>query len=216
MTKQLITRRASLMMIPLLCLFAFSGCQQLAQVLYVIKGHKVAPRFEGLNEKQVAVVCVSDQSAYGPDTLTYSLSKYVSVKLSQGLKKSTVVSPAKIENWMDQHGWDDSNVVRLGKDLKADMVVVIEIGSYSIHEGQTLLKGRADTTVTVYDIEKNGQVAFVDGPDEFVFPENGRPAIQTSERKFETFYLSRLTDRISKLFIEHDKMESFADDAILN
>lgn len=215
--KSQLTRRVCLLIFPLMALTVFPGCiQQMAQLLYVIKGHKVPPKFAGLDGKQVAVVCVSDQSAYGPDTLTYTVSKYVSVKLAQGLKKSTVVSPAKIENWVDQNGWENSRVVDLGEALEADMVVVIEVGSYSIHEGATIYKGRSDLSVTVYDIEKNGQVAFVHGPEQHVFPESGRPAIQTPERQFETFYLARLTDHISKLFVEHDKLESFADDAILN
>ena len=104
----------------------------------------------------------------------------------------------------------------LGKGINAEMVIVIEIGSYSIHEGATMYKGNADLTVTVYDIAKNGQVSFADGPDSFSFPENGRPAVQTTDRQFESFFLARLTDHISKLFVAYDKMESFADDAMMN
>ena len=131
--------------------------------------------FQGLEGKRVAVLCVSDASAYGPDTLTYTVANHVSRKIAQGVKKVEVVGPAKIEDWIDEHGWDESNVVPLGEGVKADMVVVIEIGQYSIHEGATIYKGNADLNVTVYDIEKNGQVSFGHGPDQFSFPENGRP-----------------------------------------
>ncbi len=206
-----------LLVIPLLLVTTSTGCiNQLAGLLYVIKGHKVAPKFQGLEGKRVAVLCLSDASAYGPDTLTYTVSKHVGIKIAQGVKNVEVVGPGKIESWIDENGWKESKVVALGKGVKADMVIVIEIGSYSIHEGATMYKGNADLTVTVYDIKKNGQISFADGPDLFSFPENGRPAVQTSDRQFESFYLARLTEHISKLFVPYDKMESFADDAMMN
>lgn len=210
-----LTYCALVLLFPMLVMVTSTGCiRQMAQLLYVIKGHQIPAKFPGLEDKRVAVVCISDESAYGPDTLTYTVSKYVCVKLSQGLKKGEIISPVKVENWVDEHGWDPTEVVDLGNDLQADAVLVIEVGSYSIHEGATIFKGRADISTTVYDIEKNGQVTFAHGPEEYTFPKNGRASIQTSDRKFEAFYLARLTDHISKLFIPHDKMESFADDAI--
>ena len=205
------------LLIPLAILTTSTGCiNQLAGLLYVIKGHKVPPKFQGLEGKRVAVMCLSDASAYGPDTLTYTVSKHVGIKILQGVKDVQVVGPAKIESWIDENGWHESKVVALGEGVKADMVVVIEIGSYSIHEGATLFKGRADLTVTVYDINKEGQISFAEGPDLFAFPENGRPTVQSSDRQFESFYLARLTDHISKLFVPYDKMDSFADDAMMN
>ncbi len=202
--------------LPMFVLTSSTGCiGAMSQLLYVIRGHKVPAKYEGLEDNRIAVLCLSDASAYGPDTLTYTVSKHVSVKLAQGVKKAEIVSPAKIESWIDENGWEESNVVPLGKGVGADMVVVIEIGSYSIHDGATIYKGNADLSVTVYDIEKNGQISFTHGPDEFSFPENGRPAIQTKERQFEAFYLARLTEHISRLFVPHDKMETFADDAMM-
>lgn len=210
------TRRVLLMLLPLAILTTSGGCiRQVAQLLYVIKGHEVPADYDGLADSKIAVVCVSDASAYGPDTLTYSIAKYVSVKLSQGLKDTEIVSPAKIENWIDQNDWDPAEVVSLGQDLDADKVLVIEIGSYSIHDGSTLHKGSADLACTVYDIEKNGQVSFVHGPEQYSFPEHGRPSIQSTDRQFEAFYLARLTDRITQLFVVSNKLDTFADDAIL-
>ena len=64
-----------------ICLFAClltggllmqTGCVgALSQLIYTIRGHDEEPAFPGLNDKRVAVVCVSDATAYGPDTLTY-------------------------------------------------------------------------------------------------------------------------------------------------
>lgn len=211
------TRRVLLLALPLAILMTSTGCiRQMAQLLYVIKGHEVPAKYDGLGAKKIAVVCVSDSSAYGPDTLTYTLSKYVSVKLSEGLKKTEIVSPAKIESWIDENGWESTDALALGTDLEADKVLLIEIGSYSIHDGATLYKGSTDLSCTVYDIEKDGQIAFVQGPEEYTFPKNGRPVHQSSERQFEAFFLARLADHISRLFVKSDKMDVFAEEAIMN
>jgi hypothetical protein len=199
-----------------LLIVASTGCMgAMSQLMYVIKGHQIDPAYPGLVGKRVAVVCVSDASAYGPDTLTYTVAQAVSIRLSQSVDEIEVVSPGKIENWIDQNGWNESEFVELGKGIDADIVLAIEVASYSIHEGSTMYKGRADITATVYDIEKNGQVPFVYGPKHFAFPENGRPAIQTSEREFEALYLAQLTINLTNQFAPHDKLESFANDAIM-
>lgn len=202
------------------CLLAFGlltqlGCiGALSQLIYTLKGHTVEPAYKGLNGKRVAVVCVSDASAYGPDTLTYTVSQAVGIQLANGLdRESQVIAPSKIENWIDSHGWNETEYVELGKGVEADMVVAVEIASYSLTEGSTLFKGRSDVTVTVYDIANNGQVPYTATPEHFVFPRHGRPAIQTSEREFEAFYLAQLTNMIANHFLPHDRIESFARDA---
>lgn len=212
-----LTRRIMLLILPLAILSTSTGCiRQMAQLLYVIKGHEVPAKYDGLGANKIAIVCVSDSTAYGPDTLTYTVSKYVSVKLAEGLKDTEIVSPAKVEDWIDVNGWESDDAVALGSDLGAEKVLVIELGSYSIHDGATLYKGYADLTCTVYDITKDGQITFVQGPEEFTFPKNGRPSHQSSERQFESLFLARLTSHISRLFVKSDKLDNFADDAILN
>lgn len=203
--------------VVLLGLLVFPGCVgALAQLLYTIKGHEVEPPYKGLNEKRIAVVCVSDESAYGPDTLTFTLAHAVGMRLARGLKKgSEVIAPGRVERWIDENGWNETEFVKLGEGVGADMVVAIEVSSYSLTEGSTLYKGRSDVTATVIDVKNSGQVPFVFGPRHFAFPKDGRPAIQTSEREFEAFYLSQLTNLIANQFIVHDQLETFANDAIM-
>jgi len=192
-------------------LLVFPGCLgAMSQLLYVLKGHKMPAEFQGLEGKKIAVVCVSDASAYGPDPLTYSVSNALSVKLAR------VVPVTKVEEWIDTNGWDERDFVSLGKGVEVDAVVAIDIASYSIHEGATLFKGRADVTATVYNIEKEGQVDHHYGPKIFEYPKTGRPSIQTSDRQFEAMYLGQLVIHLSNQFCEHDHLDSFASDAILN
>ncbi|MEM7455489.1 MAG: hypothetical protein AAF456_14145, partial [Planctomycetota bacterium] len=81
-----------------------------------------------------------------------------------------------------------------------------------------MYKGRADLTATVIDVTdgtESGRIEYVHGPTLFTFPESGRPAIQTSDRQFEAFYLAKLTEHIARQFAEHDQMETVAEDATL-
>lgn len=194
------------------------GCAKtISQLVYVIKGHSAPAAYSGLEEKKIAVVCISDASSYGPDPLTYTISSALSMKLAQGLKEESVIVPvSRVEQWIDTHGWDGRDFLALGKGLGVDAVVAVDMKSYSIYEGSTMFKGKSDVTATVYNIAKGGQVDFNYGPRIFEYPTHGRPAIQTTEREFETMYLGQLVIDLSNQFTPHDHLESFANDAIMN
>jgi hypothetical protein len=192
-----------------------AGCMRfLAQTLYVVKGHKTPAKFEGLAGKRVAVICISDSASFGPDSVTHNIAKLISLQLGQNVKDIEIIPQNKIENWRDVDGWDNFNYVEFGRGLKADMVVAIELSSYSIAEGSTMFKGRSRVATNVYDIEQNGKLVFTEGPEDFVFPRDGRPRIQTSERDFETKYLTRLTLHLSQFFYKHDKMDTVDNDSV--
>ncbi len=200
----------------ILMLVTTVGCMGgLAQLLYVIKGHKIPAEYNGLEGKRVAVVCVSDASAYGPDTLTDTISKLVGMKLQNDVKNIEIIPAKKIEDWADQNMWDEADFKEIGQGLSADVVVGIEIGDYSIKEGSTLYQGRCEVTATVYDIKNEGRVDYFIGPDQFQFPAQPRPAIQTNDRKFEAIFLAKLTEFISRRFCAYDRLDTVAEDASL-
>lgn len=207
--------RLLLLVVAGVMIVSSTGCiGAMAQILYVIRGHKTPAEFEGLAGKKIAVVVVSDASAYGADTLTYTVGKAISIDLANNLKKSSVVPPSRIEAWMDQNGFEESDFLEIGRGVDAEMVVAVEVGSYTIHDGATMFKGQSDLTVSVYDVKRD-QMVFSKGPREFVFPKTGRPRIQTSDRKFEQFYLARMTKHISHLFYSHDQLDSIAEEAAM-
>ena len=194
-------------------LIGSTGCiGAMAQLLYVVKGHKSPAVFDGMEGKRVAVVVVSDASAYGPDTLAFSVTKIVSMDLQNNVKDIAVITPEAIEEWIDTNDWDQTNFTDLGRGVGADLVLEIEVGSYTIHDGKTLYKGQSELSVSVHEME-SGNTLFAQGPDAYVFPTNGRPAIQTTPRQFEQMYLSKLTTRVSRLFYPHDRLDSVAEDA---
>ena len=193
-----------------------TGCiQEMAQLLYVIKGHKMDPAFPGLEGKKVAVVCNSDAAAFGPDALSVTIAKHIGIALVTSEDEITLAAPAKVADYIDTNGWNEEKAGELGEAVGADYVIVIDVEEYSIHEGATLYKGRSDWTASAYNVANGGQIAFSNGPNHFAFPETGRPSLQTSERVFESFYLGRLCDRISKQFVTYDKMDSYADEAMM-
>lgn len=209
------TTRIILLLVAAALIVSSTGCVgAMAQILYVIRGHKTPAEFEGLAGKKIAVVVVSDAAAYGADTMTYTVGNQVSVDLANNLKGATLVPPSRIEAWIDQNGFDDTDFIEIGRGVEAEMVIAVEVGSYTIHDGSTLFKGQADLTISVYDVKRE-QIVYTKGPNNFVFPKTGRPRIQTSDRKFEQFYLARLTKHISRIFYSHDQLDSIAEEAAM-
>lgn len=199
----------------LVAVVSLSGCVgTAAQMLYFIKGDKVKAEFAGLKNRRVVVVCETDASSYGPNPLTESIAQMLSAQLKQNVKNIELVSPDAVENWKDQNGWQAINYVELGQGIEADYVVAVEISGYSIHEGQTMFKGRSTVRTQVLDIKNNGEVAFVYGPELLEFPKtHARPAIGTTEAEFERAYLTKMVQQISWLFYDHERLDSFAQDA---
>ncbi len=201
--------------LAMLLLGTLAGCGTFAQFMYAIKGMEIKAAYSGLEESRVAVVVVSDASSYGPDSLTRVVGRALGARLTEKVKEITVVNSQTIENWQDTHGWNEIDFVALGKGVKADKVLAIEIDSYSIREGSTMFKGRAMITTSVYDIANEGQIVFNQGPGEYQFPKShGRPAISTNPQQFEAAYLSLLVDTVARNFHNHDKTDTVAEDAI--
>jgi len=194
-----------------------SGCiGATANLMYMLYGLKVDAEYEGLEDSRVAIIVVSDASAYGPDTLTSVVGRAMAIRLKQNVEGITLIPQNVVENWKDTHGWDQVDFRAIGKGVNADKVIGIEIGSYSIKEGSTLFKGRSMVTTTVFDLteEGAGEAVFSQGPAEYLFPKgHARPAISTNERAFEAVYLAKLVDNIARNFYPYDKAEGVAEDA---
>lgn len=191
-----------------------TGCIGLAsQIMYVLKGHKIKAEYNGLEEKKVAIVVISESNAYGPDNSALYLMKTLRIRLMKEIPKATFIHPDQINDWIDKH-YDDIDFVALGRDLKVDKVIGIDLAAYSLHEGTTLYKGRADYEFSVYDIENGGESVFSKGPTEFQFPVNhGQPTTSISERQFEKIFVVELSSDIAKYFYDYDFTNTVARDS---
>lgn len=195
----------------LVCVSA-AGCGATAQLMYLIKGHDIPAAYSGFEGKRVAIVVTTESSSYGPDPLAETIERYLHLKLATNVHDIDIVSNTQVNNWLDLNDPDGTNLVDLGKGINADLVLGVDVENYKIRQGRTIYKGRADIEVNVVDIA-TGAKTFALGPDHFSYPENGRPAINTTDRQFQIFYLSWLTEKIARNFYEHDGATDYAEDA---
>jgi hypothetical protein len=173
----------------------------------------VQPKFPGLEAKRVAVVCLDGNSLDGPGGDADQLAQLVEGALRAKVPDIQVVRSTEIANWIDSQDQDLSDYREVGRGVKADMVVGIDMHSFSIHEGQTLLKGRSKVAVKVFDMTKGGEVVYETPPKEFAWPENGARHVTENEDNFRLSYIAILANRVARDFYSYESIEDVALDA---
>jgi hypothetical protein len=206
--------RAALIVIVLTSIPAASGCVGLLSTMRWISGANFSPaEYDGLKEKRVAVVCVSEDSAYGTGSESLLLSREVSSILQKNVKKIDLVRADEIADWIDREGWDQIDYREIGRGVKAERVVAIGLAGFSIREGASLYKGRADITVSVYDMTDGGHEVFRKSIPEFSFPATGPyPVGDLSEVQFRRAFLNTLSQHVARYFYPYDAAEDFSRD----
>ncbi len=142
-------------------LLASGGCiRPLPQTTYRIKGQVIDPPFPHLKGKKVAVVC-HDENGLSDGADSVMLARYVQAKLSENVKNIKFISPENVDKWLNENGSREPDCNVLGKSVEADFVLAIKLANMSLRdESHSVYKGKADITVTVYDISKGGTMAF--------------------------------------------------------
>jgi len=192
------------------------GCLGIAaNLMNAVKGHSVEAEFAGLEDQRVAVVTITDSSQYSDDASARILSRRVADILQTEVKKIEIVREDEVQQWRDRNGWDAIEFIDIGRGVKADKVVAIEMTDLRLRDGATLYRGRATVTTTVYDIE-TGRAEFRRHLDEFTYPETaGQYTSETTETRFRTLYLSVLASRLSRFFHSYDYSDTVALDATI-
>jgi hypothetical protein len=196
-------------------LVAIPGCGPLATIAWLIHGPEMIPaEFEGLKGKRVAVICLDANSLSGPGGEADSVSKAVAMLLSKNVPDIHVVRQNEVADWLDSHGDDLTDYRDVGRGVKADMVVGIDLLAFNLHEGQTLLKGRAKVGVKVYDMKKkSGELVYESAPKEIAWPENGARHVTENEANFRTVFIGMLAERIARDFYAVELATNFGTDA---
>ena len=194
-----------------------SGCRTLASnALYVLKGDKIDALYPGLKGKRVAVICASTSPAAGPNSPAGLVGRRTALLLQQRVKNVEIVPMEEVADWIDRNNWNEIDYHEVGRGVNADLVVLLDIESYSLKDGATLYKGRSTVTTTVYDIADEGKVVYQGNTYDFTFPENGaRHSTETSEASFQRAYTDALSRHLGKDFFSYEKGEDFAQDATL-
>jgi hypothetical protein len=205
MDRSAIRHRIVLFVVLLVVSVSSFGCLGgLTTAMYLLKGTDVDPDYAGLKAKKVAVVCRSPATLqYRNANVARDVAQEVSVLLQKKVPKIQVVDQRKVNNWTDENTWEE--FVEVGKAMKADMVVGIELESFNLFQGQTLYQGRADAKIHVYDCKKGGKLVFEKTMPQSVYPPN--MPIPTSERREPEFrheFELVLADQIARHFYAHD------------
>ena len=122
------------------------GCREgLFTVAYLFKGNDIDPDFAELKGKTVAVVCRPVASRlYANSNVGRELAQQISLLLQEKVPKIKVIDQRKIAKWTDENTWDEYPEV--AKAMKADMVVGVDLESFSLYLGQTLYQGKANAS----------------------------------------------------------------------
>jgi hypothetical protein len=201
-------------------LVSTAGCPaMMATGLYVWEGGNLVPaECEALKGERVVVMCRPPASnEYRHAGASRNISQRVSESLVKHVKGIDVVNPREVDEWVDESDWGDFR--ELAEAVRADMVVHIELDDFDLYKGKTLYQGRADVTVTVYDMREkanNGEV-WTQKLGEVLYPVNsGIPAQDKPPQQFEQEFVEIVAQRIATNFYRHDPHDSFALDAMAN
>jgi hypothetical protein len=203
-------RRAMLLTVPVVALLA--GCSLLPTIAYIIKPEDTPAEFDGLPGKRVAVICRATSLEYAEPTVGRDLAVYVGALLAKNCKKVEIIDERELADWVDKHDWHDYREV--GRALKADMVVGIDLERFEISRGSTLLQGQADTRLGVYDIA-SGRKLWEKRPPTVKFPPNS--PVSSSDRQEEDFrrqFVGVLAEQIAHHFYAYDSRKEFASDSM--
>jgi hypothetical protein len=188
----------------------------IANLLYAATGEKIPARFDGLAERRVAVVCVESQGGYGSSIVAQQLNEGISTLLAKNVPEIEIIESQKVSDWIDQHDWDYFDFQAVGKGVGAESVVAVNIDSFSLHEGATMYKGRANVSMAVYDMLQGGKQVYQATPPQIQYPVNaGYHAAEMEEKDFRKYFLATLSHQISRHFYQYDAIENFAQDTTL-
>ncbi len=200
----------------LVLLTSGTGCVGLvANLIYAGIGDKIPARYAGLTEKRVAVLCVSHSSLFGPSSAATEIATRIHARLAKNVPKISLVDQQAIDDWIDRNGWDEVDYRQVGAGVDAQMVVGIDILSFSIHEGTTLYKGRCDVEVTVFNMDADGKSVFNEVLPQIQFPIiAGQHITDTTESAFRKQFIGVVAEHIARNFYDYDRVDDFGRDTI--
>jgi hypothetical protein len=216
MSRWICPKRVMLLSLMTLGLMTQTGCLGImANLMNVVRGHTVKAEYTGLEGKRVAVVTLTDSSQYSDDASARILGRRVSDILTSEVKNIKVVREDEVQQWRDRNGWDAIEFIDIGRGVKADKVIGIEMTNLRLKDGATLYRGRAEVTVSVYDVA-SGSIEFRRHLDEFTYPVTaGMYTSETTETKFRGLFLGVLASKLGRYFHGYDFSDTVALDATI-
>ena len=198
----------------ILAIVPTAGCPALLTTVLYIAGYNDDPaEFDGLQKKTVVVVCRPPASMQFQDPrVARDLAAEVGKLLTENGSKIKVIDARKVEVWCDANPWDE--FAEVGKALKADVVLGIDLERFEIFQGQTLYQGKANATIVVQDCKNEGKTLFEKPMPEAIYPPNTCiPASEMQAAQFRRKFVSVLAEQIGRYFYSHDAHADIGSDA---
>ncbi len=201
-----------------------SGCNYVVLLGYLIGGPpSIEPDFDALTGKSmtdkkvvVAVACFAPKEVrYDFSNVDREVARFVSHRLHS--HKIKVIQPDVVQQWIDEnHDYDEPE--EIGAGVGATHLVYIDLTQFTIFEenSQDLYRGRSESFVTVYEIDKETGAGEQIYSKELIsrFPlAVPRSAQEVSRPAFLMQYLTRLSEEIGRLFYEHYNGDDMSDAA---
>jgi hypothetical protein len=124
-----------------------------------------------------------------------------------------VVRHDDVADWIDRNHWNQIDYRDVGKGVKADKVVAIDLAGFRLHDGPTLYRGQASFTVKVLDIKDDGREVFRRSQSEITFPTTGAYHSQeTSEPVFRKTFVKVIAQQVARYFVEYNLSDNFGRD----
>lgn len=190
------------------------GCVKFAaNMLYAIRGNDLPAEYPGLSGQRVAVICSVD-GAVASEASGSMLTSFINGHLVRNLPKATIIGQEEVEKWLEIEGWSGNDAMAIGKGVKADFVVSVQVSDLRLREGATLYRGSCDIRVAVYDINSEGRIVFSKEISEHAYPKvGGTPISDTTETKFRSAYLQVVAHKVAGIFYPSDPTFEYALDA---
>jgi hypothetical protein len=188
-----------------------AGCSVIPTIAYIIKPEDVAAEFDGLNGKRVAVICRATSLDYAQPTVGRELGVLVGRLVAKHGRKVEVVDDRELSDWVDKHDWHDYRDI--GRAMKADMVLGIDLERFDVKLSSTVLQGQADVRMTAYDVKKN-MVVWEKRPQTIKFPTNSFTT-DREESEFKRQFIGVLAERVAHHFYAYDSRKDFASDSLV-
>lgn len=206
-------RRLCFILVAVLTL-SMTGCLGLvANLIHAGWGNLIPAAFDELAGRKIAVVCLSSSMSFGNSSAAEEISHRVEQKLAARVPEINIIDQQEIADWMDRNDWNEVDYRELGDGIGTDFLIAVDLGNFSLHEGPTLYKGRAEIGITVYNIPQ-GIVVYQVEPREIIYPVNGgEHTADTSESAFRKIFLEVISAQVARHFYSYEMKEDFGRDA---
>lgn len=209
------SRSGRFLLLLAICIIPLTGCIQLAaNLMHVVSGPQVPAEFKGLDGKKIAVVA-NDESGICQTETTIRLAGNLKGILAGKLRKSSFISQEEVDRWLHDESSREQDFAAIGKGVKADYLIAVEMLDLKLKDGQTLYRGRSNIMVTVWDVGAT-KIAFRKILPEHSYPVMaGQAATETDDEKFRRAYLLNVASKIGRYFYAHEFGEDVATDATI-